>query len=62
MIAAFTVGGKSLGKKIAMDNSQAIIYFVARIFLSFSENRAPANGKTILPFVFLYGAFFHTVP
>lgn len=37
MIAAFTVGGKSLGKKIAMDNSQAIIYFVARIFSVFQR-------------------------
>ena len=35
-IAALTVGGKSIGKKLAMDNSQKIIFFIARLLSVFS--------------------------
>ena len=37
MIAAVTVGGKALGKKVAMDNCQSIVYFVAKVLSVFSK-------------------------
>ncbi len=37
MIAAITVGGKALGKKLAMDNCQSIVYFVAKVLSVFSK-------------------------
>lgn len=36
-IAAFTVGGKALGKDFAMKNSTSIIFFVARIISAFQR-------------------------
>lgn len=37
LVAALTVGGKALGKKIAIDNSQSIVFFVAKILSVFSR-------------------------
>jgi hypothetical protein len=37
IIAAFTVGGKAVGKKFAIDNSQQIIYFIARLLSIFQR-------------------------
>lgn len=37
LVAAITVGGKAIGKKIAIDNSQKIIFFVARVLSIFSK-------------------------
>ncbi|MDL2234797.1 hypothetical protein LJC07_01415 [Christensenellaceae bacterium OttesenSCG-928-L17] len=36
LIAAFTVGGKALGKKFAMRNSQKIVFFIGRALALFS--------------------------
>lgn len=36
-VAALTVGGKAIGKKIAMDNSQKIVFFVAKVLSIFSK-------------------------
>ena len=37
LISALTVGGKAMGKKFAIDNSQNIVYFVAKILSVFSK-------------------------
>lgn len=37
--AAITVGGKALGKKIAITNNQDIVFFVAKILSVFSKNK-----------------------
>jgi CBS domain containing-hemolysin-like protein len=39
LTAAITVGGKALGKRIAMTNSREIVYFVARVLSVFSKNK-----------------------
>ncbi|AGL02008.1 hypothetical protein [Desulfoscipio gibsoniae] len=37
LIAALTVGGKAYGKKIALSNSNEVIFFVGRIMAAFSS-------------------------
>ncbi|WP_449240734.1 hypothetical protein [Desulfoscipio gibsoniae] len=37
LIAAFTVGGKAYGKKIALSNSNGVIFFAGRIIAAFSS-------------------------